>query len=279
LTLAEGSLDVADIAGKAAQAEIGGHLKVGLARPFALSGALDVGEINLSALIAAAIGTPVHSGPAVVWPAEPFEQGLLGNFSGKIEVKSAYVALTPRLAVKNVRSVVRLDPGELAFEEIDGTMAGGRLGGELYLRRGADGVTAHSRLSFAGADVAELIRGGPPPLSGHVTGEIDVQGAGRSPIALIGSLKGSGSFTLQDGQIQRLDPGAFEPGRGRVDQGLPIDSVRIRDRMEQGLAAGALPVTLAEGQIAIADGQVWLAKTMVRAQGADLTLGGNVVLT
>src|SRR5262249_27722707 len=125
----------------------------------------------------------------------------------------------------------------------------------------------------------ELIRGGPPPLSGRVTADIDVEGTGRSPVALIGALKGSGTFTLQDGQIQRLDPGAFDAVIRSVDQGLPVDPARIRERMEQALAAGALPVGLAEGQVAIADGQVRLANTIVRAQGADLALSANVVLT
>src|SRR5262249_37589071 len=87
------------------------------------------------------------------------------------------------------------------------------------------------------------------------------------------------TFTMQDGQVQRLDPLAFDAVVRSVDQGLPIDAVRIRERMEQALAAGTLTVALAEGELAIADGQVRLANTMVRAQGADLAVSGSVVLT
>jgi hypothetical protein len=204
---------------------------------------------------------------------------LLGDVSGKVMVKSAHVALTPRLAAKDVRATVHVDQSELTFQQIDGSLAGGRVAGEMSFQRGAEGVTTHSKLRFASADLAELIRGGPPPLSGRLTADIDVEGTGRSPVALIGALKGSGAFTVQDARIQRLDPTAFDAVIRSVDQGLPIDTARIRDRLDQALSAGSLTVTLAEGAVAVADGQLRLANTMVRANGADLALGGSVVLT
>jgi large subunit ribosomal protein L24 len=213
-----------------------------------------------------------------MWPSEPFEPGLLGGFSGQIAMRSAHVSVTPRLAAKNVRGILQFGPSELAFEDIDGTLAGGRVAGDMMFQRGADGVTAHTRLRFASADLAELIRGGPPPLSGRLTIDVDLEGNGRSPIALIGSLKGSGTFTVQDGRILRLDPAAFDAVIRSVDQGLPIDVNRIRERMEQALGNGALSIPLAEGEIVVAAGQARLGNTVVRAQSADLALGGSVDL-
>jgi large subunit ribosomal protein L24 len=99
-----------------------------------------------------------------------------------------------------------------------------------------------------------------------------------SPIALIGSLGGSGTFSLQDGRLARLDPMAFDAMIRAVDQGLPIDLVRVRDRMETALAARALPIALAEGAITISAGQARLSNTVVRAQGADLLPSGSVNL-
>src|SRR5215510_15349553 len=118
------------------------------------------------------------------------------------------------------------------------SLAGGRVAGEFSLWRGADGVSARSRLQVSSADIAELVRGGPPPLSGRLTGDVELEGTGRSPIALIGSLKGSGTFSLQDGGAQRLDPAAFETVIRSVDQGLQLDGARVRDRMEQALSSG-----------------------------------------
>src|ERR1043166_7004167 len=119
----------------------------------------------------------------------------------------------------------------------------------------------------------------PPRLSGRVSVGLDVEGTGRSPVAVIGALKGAGTFTVQDGRAQRLDPAAFDAVIRVIDQGLPIDTARIRERMEQALGAGTLSIPLAEGEITVAAGQGRVINTVVRAQGADLAIGGNAVLT
>jgi large subunit ribosomal protein L24 len=63
-----------------------------------------------------------------------------------------------------------------------------------------------------------------------------------------------------------------------VDQGLPIDAVRIRDRMDAALASGVLAVPLAEGAITIEAGQARLSGTTVRAQRADVAVSGGINL-
>jgi hypothetical protein len=110
---------------------------------------------------------------------------------------------------------------------------------------------------------------------GRATIDLDLQGTGRSPIALIGALKGDGTFTIQDGQVMRVDPSVFATVIRSVDDGLPIDTTRIRDRTEAGLGNGALNVPLAEGEIVVAAGQLRLANTAIQAKGAELgvTLG------
>ncbi len=277
LAFAGGAIDLTDLVGRAAGAEIAGRLKIGL-QPLTATGDIELGEINLPVVIAAAIGSPPPGGTAA-WPAEPFERGLLGQIGGgRIVVKSAHVALAPRLAAKNVRGIAQLDQSGFAIKEIDGALAGGRIAGEFALWRGADGVSTRSRLQVTGADIAELVRGGPPPLSGRLTGDVEVEGTGRSPVALIGSLKGAGTFSLQDGGVQRLDPTAFETVIRSVDQGLQLDAARIRDRMEQALAAGVLTVTRAEGEFTVSAGQARAANVKVSAQGADLGVSGSALL-
>ena len=92
---------------------------------------------------------------------------------------------------------------------------------------------------------------------------------------MIGALKGDGTFTVQDGQIMRVDPAVFAAVIRSVDDGLPIDAARIRDRTEAALGNAALNVALAQGEIAVAAGQLRLANTAIRAKGAELgvTLG------
>ena len=57
---------------------------------------------------------------------------------------------------------------------------------------------------------------------------------------------------------------------GALDDGLPIDTARIHDRTEAALGNGALNVALAQGEIAVAAGQLRLANMAIRANDAEL---------
>ncbi|MBV8323048.1 MAG: hypothetical protein JO049_20570, partial [Hyphomicrobiales bacterium] len=288
----EGTLRFSEAAGRVAGASVGGRLALGMQqRPITVDGDIELGSVDLPAAVALAIGVPAQgaasgagAGAATSasaaafgpWPAEPFEQGLAA-LSGQIAVKSARVALTPKLAARDVRGVVRFGESELALEGIDGSIAGGRVAADLTFLRRAEGLAARGRLRLTGANAGELLPG-EGSLSGRLTIDVSAEGSGMSPIALVGSLAGSGSFTLENARAARLDPAAFDTVIRAVDQGLPIDAIRVRDRMDGALASGGLAVTLAEGAIAIDAGQARLSNPVVRAQRGDLAVSGSVNL-
>jgi uncharacterized protein involved in outer membrane biogenesis len=256
-------------------------------QPMTIDGDIELGALDLPAAIAMGIGMPAQGAEASAgsgaganasspWPADPFER-TLPSFAGEVAVKAARLALTPKLAARDVRGVVRFGDSELALQGIDGAIAGGRLTAELTFLRRTDGLTARTRLRLVGANAAELLPGD-GSLSGRLTLDATAEGAGMSPVALVGSLAGSGSFTLENARATRLDPGAFDNIVRAVDQGLPIDGVKVRDRADAALARGPLAVTLAEGAITINDGQARLSNPTVRAQRADLAVNGNVNL-
>ena len=193
-------------------------------------------------------------------------------------MKSARVALAPTLAAQDLRGVLGFNQSDITFDQIDGALAGGRITGGVTFRGSADGLTATGRVGLAAANVSDLVPVAGAPLAGQLTLNLDLEGTGRSPVALIGSLQGGGTFTLQDGRIARLDPAAFDAIIRNVDQGLPIDAGRIRDRMELALGNGGLNVPLAEGEIAVAAGQARLSNAIVRAERADLTVDAGLDL-
>jgi hypothetical protein len=246
-----------------------------------VTGDITIATLDLPAAIGATIGFPRPNGNASAWPADPFETGLLGSASGQVTVKAGQVALTSRLTARDLRANVDFSQSRLTVADIDGALAGGRIGGDFGFERGDEGVTARSHLRVADADAAELLGSGAarPPLSGKLTAAIELSGSGRSPIALVGSLAGAGTFALRDGSIARFDPVAFDVVTRAVDQGLPIDVTRIGDRMEAALAISALPVSLAEGSIAAAMGQLRLVDPVVHVKGAELTPAGSIDLT
>jgi uncharacterized protein involved in outer membrane biogenesis len=287
LALREGMLRLTDVTGTVAGASVRGRLALGLQqRPVSIDGDIEVGALDLPAAIGAAIGMPaqgegtVASGASAnasaLWPAEPFEQPL-PSFSGEVAVKAARVALTPKLSARDVRGTVHFGQAQLSLQDVEGSIAGGRLSGELTLLRRADGLTARTRVRLVDANAAELLPGD-GSLSGRLRIDVAAEGSGMSPVALMGSLAGSGSFTLESARLPRLDPAAFDNVVRAVDQGLPIDAIRIRDRMDAALARGSLGITSAEGEITISEGQARLSNSTVRAQRADLGANGSVNL-
>ncbi len=275
LAFAEGTVTLTDIAGSIAGTSVGGRLIVGTRKPMNVAGDIEIGALDLPTVLAAALGTPVQGARgAALWSAEPFETSLPDGLSGRIALKSARVGLAPKLIARDVRGIVQFGGSELLLQELEGTIAGGQIGGELAFMRRPDGLAARGRARLSGVNGAELVT----PLTGRLTLDISASGSGKSPAALIGSLGGSGSFTLEHGQVTRFDPMAFAAVIRAVDQGLPIDVARVRDRMEAALAGGNLPIALAEGAITINTGQARLSNTVVRAQGADLAVGGSINL-
>jgi uncharacterized protein involved in outer membrane biogenesis len=276
LGLSEGTVSLGDISGTVAGTNIGGRLAVGLQQPMRIDGDIELAAIELPAALAAAIGTPAQQqANAAPWSGEPFEPHLATGLSGQVRIKSARVTLTPKLTARDVRGVLKLDGSELALADIDGALAGGRIAGGLTFLRRVEGLTARAQLKLAGANLVELLPGdGQTSIAGRLTLDLTAEGTGLSPIALIGSLGGGGTFTFENGRLARLDPAAFAAVIRAIDQGLPIDTTRVRDRMDVALASGSLPITLAEGAITVSAGQTRLSNTTVRAANADLAVSG-----
>jgi large subunit ribosomal protein L24 len=281
LMLADSTVTFADINGTLAGIGIKGEFGIAMTQPTRMTGDIAIATLDLPAAIGATIGFPRQNGNSSAWPADPFETGLLGDVSGRITLKAGQVALTSRLTARDLRAVLDFNQSELKVTDLDGMLAGGRVAGDFGFERGDEGVTAHSHLRVSDVDAAELLGNGTArgPLSGKLTAALDLSGSGRSPIALIGSLAGAGTFALRDGSIARFDPVAFDIVTRAVDQGLPIDAMRIGDRMETALAISALPVSLAEGSIAAAMGQLRLVDPVVQVKGAELAPAGSIDLT
>jgi uncharacterized protein involved in outer membrane biogenesis len=281
LALAEGTIRLADIKGIVAGASVGGHLTIGMQQPTTIEGEIDLGAVDLPSAIATAVGVPVRAAaasadPATLWPTEPFEQ-MLGPLSGQVAVKSTRVTLTPKLEARDFKGVVRFGDTHIALQATEGSVAGGRITGELIFLREREGLIARTRFGLVGASAAELLPGD-GTISGRLRLDVTAEGTGMSAVALIGSLEGGGTFTLENGRVARLDPRAFEAVIRAVDQGLPIESNRLRDRMDTALASGPLAIARAEGAITIGAGQARLSNSMAGERGSELALNGRVSL-
>jgi len=276
-------LTLSDINATVAGAAVRGKLGLALPTPHRLQGEIETDSLDAASLITAAIGMPAaNSGGSVgwVWSSEPFADGVFGDYAGVVALKARRVDLLPRLTAREVRANLRFGKDEISLDDMTGAVAGGRLAGQLSFRAAEDGLKAHAKFSLTGADAATLLPfGARPAVAGSLGLSADIEGTGLSPVALIGSLQGSGKITLGDGQFAGLDPRTFDAVTRAVDQGLAIDAARISDVVSKALDSGQLAVKHADGAIAVSAGQVRLNHVTAESADAALSLSGNLDLT
>ena len=269
------------IVGTVGASPLRGKLAITPGQPVRVTGRLETDAIDAAALIATAAGAPARSNrdALAAWSTDPFGRGAFADLTGQIEVKAARATFAPTLVARQLRTLVRLGE-ETSFSEMDASVAGGHLTGEIVLRGGADGLGTRLKLALANADMATLIPGDTqPPVTGHVTFQVEADGTGLSPAALIGALRGNGAVTIEQAQLAGLDPRAFAAVTRVVDQGLAIDATKIKDTIVSGLDIGRLIVPRADGAFAIAAGQVRWGDVVAVGDGADLKIGGSLDLT
>ncbi len=273
-------LAVSDMQATIAGAALRGQLGLALTTPYRLRGDIDADRLDGGALIAAAAGAPASKGAGWTWSDEPFAGGLFGDYVGKITVKAGSADLLPQLAAREFAATLNFGKQDVSLDEITADIAGGRLTGKLSLHAADDGLHARGKFALARADMAALLSSGArPPIIGKLAASGGAEGSGLSPIALIGSLQGSGTFTLSDAQFADLDPRAFGDVIHVVDQGLVVDRTRISDLAGKALQSGSLAVNRAQGDLAIGAGQVRLSKFTADSSGAQLSVAGGFDLT
>jgi large subunit ribosomal protein L24 len=282
LALTEGTLRLAAIKGTVAGTAMSGQLVVGLGQPMTVEGTVDLSALDLTHSVAVLIGAPPGPQPRVaetrgMWPTEPFEP-LFGPLRGGVGIKSTRVRLTPRLEARDFNGVIRFGESQAALEVTQANLAGGRLLGELVFLRERGALVARTRVNLVGGNAAELLPGD-GAVAGRLDAQLSAQGAGMSAVALIGSLEGSINFTLEEGRLARLDPRAFDLAIHAVDEGLPVETSRLRERIELALASGALAVPRTEGAVTISAGQLRGSSSISGEHGSELSVSGRVDLT
>jgi hypothetical protein len=275
MNYADGAIALEQITGRVAASDIGGRLTIGVSPTMSLDGDIKLGAVDVPAAIAAAVGMPAkRASDGVAWPAEPFADGVLGQVRGRIAIASMRTTLAPHVVAENLHAVLNFGPSEIALDAFAADIAGGQVSGRLAFERDGDELRARSRVRLTKADMTALLHTDNRPVTGRLNLDADLEGRGRSAVALIGSLQGKGFFSIEDGKFARLDPSAFDAVIRSVDQGLPIETTRIRQRIETALAGGTLSVE-GDGAITAAAGKASLTALMLRAEGADLTVSAR----
>jgi uncharacterized protein involved in outer membrane biogenesis len=283
VALAGQDISVSEIDATIAGSALRGKLGLTLSTPHRLQGEIEADHVDGAGLIAAVIGMPPSAerkGAVWNWSSEPFGAGAFGDYAGQVKVKARRIELLPQLTAREFNATLSLGKDEFSLDDMTGDVAGGRLSGRLSFRAAEDGLSAHAKLALTDVDAAGLLASGArPAVTGTLALSGETDGTGLSPVALFGSLRGSGKFTLTDAQLAGLDPRAFDAVTRAVDQGLAIDAARISDVVGKALESGRLSVKRAKGTIVVSAGQARLSKFSADSGDAQLSLAGNLDLT
>jgi large subunit ribosomal protein L24 len=282
LAIGGGSLTLDDFSGAFGGTGLRGRLGVVLAQPLRVQGRIEADALDASAAIAVAIGMPTSASARAdvsAWSQEPFAPGLFAAAEGRIEFATPQAAFTPALVLRQARGVAKFSRSEIAFTDLEGSLADGGLTGQLVFNKSAAGTSLRAHFGLAESDAGALLGGDKPPITGRLAAQIDIEGTGLSPAALVGSLAGNGTVSLEGGQFAALHPKIFDVAARAVDGGLTPDAAKVSEIADAALKSGSLDVSSAEGVITISAGQVRLANTIAQAEGAGLILAANVDLT
>ncbi len=267
------SLTFEKLAGKIAAAAFEGRGSLELGELYRIHGELAADRIVGTAVLAAVVGATPQRADAL-WSAEAFRRGPVAGLNGGIAIRAAHLTLAPGVTATDAKAMMRITPNEVAFEDFKGMLNGGRVAGELALRAVSDGVAVKGRLDLKEVEAAVLPFEG-HPVSGRFGLQIDFEGSGRSPRALVGSLGGNGAIAIEGAKFAGLHPGVFVQAIRAADQAPTLDAAKLAAVARQALDAGSLDVAHGDGVLTMANGQLRMATMVARAEGAEFTATGH----
>jgi large subunit ribosomal protein L24 len=266
------SLALDRVSGTIGGSKTGGKLTMRFGDEPRLDGAIETDALDVPVVAAAVIG--MRARPGQTWSADPFA-GSASGLAGRIEFKAAHATISDVWQARQLRGVVRFGPSQVVLDELEGELAGGRLGGRAAFATETEGVSLRARIDLNRAQAGDVIGGAAPPVTGRLTLHAEVEGSGRSPAAFIGSLTGRGSAVLEEAQFAGLNPRVFDAVARAADLGVSTESARIRDFVATALQTGMLSVPRAEANISIAAGQARITDVSAQAAGAELSMSAN----
>jgi large subunit ribosomal protein L24 len=280
VSIAGSALSFTQIAIAAGKASARGRLAVNLASPVAIDGDIGVDTIDGAWLASVLLGLPRQAqGAAEPWSSQPLGGGAFAAMNGAVTLTLDHAAFTPALAASNLKGVAQFRPGEIALQNIDGGLAGGRVTGELAFRRNADGLVSHGHIALADADAATVLQTDKKIIDARLTLKADFDSFGSSPAALMRAAHGGGAIALADAHIAGLDPAAFVAAMGAADQSTAIELAKIQSAVNAALASGHLAAPQGDAAMTITDGKVSVANMTLPGQdGAALSLTGALDL-
>ncbi len=169
----------------------------------AIGGSLSLDRIPIGALARTVLGPeqPVRAGAN--WSEASFAHPLADPPRIELDLKGARLDISDALTGSRASLHLTMAPGALALDHLSMGLAGGRLDGNVALRREDNNVALSGRLAFDRLAVDK------PAAAAVITGTLEFATSGKSEAALAAGLAGAGEIGLSSLRVNGLDPSAL----------------------------------------------------------------------
>lgn len=223
-----------------------------------LNGTLEANALELTSLV---------GDEDEAWPAAALDWSLLGALDGEIDLKAGTVRLG-RFAFGDVTTRLALSHGVLSASPFVGQFAGGRLslGARIEGGKGAPGIGLTALVEDG--NLARVFREafGAAPGEGRVDISAQLQAQGRSWLALVSSVAGTGTIKTADLAFAPLDVAGFGAALETLQDIEDFPSLVGGTLLSGETAARGL-----DGELTIEDGVLRLAED-------EMTLAGGTAM-
>lgn len=221
-----------------------------------VSGTLDVEEASLPFLVGMVAGTKPGIGEAGRWADTPFVAILPAKMAMNLALSTKRLDVGTEMAASDARLDISLNSGVLNVDVTEATFAGGALKGAVSATLYEGEVEASVSGSLQGAELQLLAweQAGLPAASGQLDVSLEAVGRGRSMAGIISALGGSGSFSIEEGRLNGLNPEALAIVMGAAEGEREPSESEARETFAREFGSGELEFGRAAGSFSIADG-------------------------
>ena len=252
------------------------------------NGNLKLEEISLASVLAPVLGSTGKTGSitgqiddAVRWPVAEYGLPYLEGRNAKIKLSVDRLKLGNVSEANDLASTVLVQNGAVQFEDLHFKTLGGNFSGGMDVKNNQGLVLGELRYSLENAEaeqVAQLFeRDG--IVSGTVSASGSIEVSGRSAAALVSSASGSGSFVLDEPNINGLNSQGFDEILERVDvESFEINPENVRQIISDVVLVGDVKPSRIETAFTINRGKLSVRNVALETPDADLGLSAKIDL-
>ncbi len=236
-------------------APMSGTLGATFASKMQLSGELDLAAVSVPALAGLAVGAAPGVGDTG-WSDTPFASPLPEGVALDLTLNAATLDVGAPLAATDAKLAVQLANGKLQLDLASAVFAGGALKGAMSAAIGGGEVELSLRGSLSGGALEDVVweRSGLPIASGRLDTSFELAGRGRSTAGVVATLSGSGSFAIDAGRLNALNPEALTAVMAIAEGKKEPDETKARETFASLFGSGALDVGRVAGTFAVSAG-------------------------